>query len=135
MRYLSLVPIAPLLASCAMAVEPPARSERAEAQLQSMIAGKVAGQPVSCLPSHQSGGMVAIDDHTIVFGSGSKRVYVNNTRGGCSNLKSGHYALVTRSIGGMGPCSGDIAQVADVSTGVVVGSCALGDFVPYTSTS
>ncbi len=134
MRCLSLFLIPPLLAACATAVEPPARSERAEARLQSLIAGKVAGQPLSCLPSHRSGGMVAIDDNTIVFGSGSSRVYVNNTRGGCGSLVTGHYALVTRSMG-TGPCSGDIAQVADLSSGMVVGSCSLGDFVPYTRPS
>ena len=29
-------------------------------------------------------------------------------------------------------CSGDIATVADLRTGMTVGSCTLGDFVPYT---
>jgi hypothetical protein len=39
---------------------------------------------------------------------------------------------VTRS-SGSGLCRGDIARVADVSTGMIVGSCAVGDFIPYTT--
>ena len=39
--------------------------------------------------------------------------------------------LVTRT-SGTGLCSGDIARVVDVSNGITVGSCALGEFVPYT---
>jgi hypothetical protein len=29
-------------------------------------------------------------------------------------------------------CRGDISRVADVRTGMTVGSCAIGDFIPYT---
>ena len=31
-----------------------------------------------------------------------------------------------------GPCGGDIAQLVDLSSGMTVGSCVWGDFVPYT---
>jgi hypothetical protein len=55
---------------------------------------------------------------------------VNHLIGECSLLKSGFYTLVTRS-NGMGLCRGDIADVADVRTGMTVGSCAIGDWVPY----
>ena len=38
--------------------------------------------------------------------------------------------LVTRSQGSQ-LCRGDIGTVTDMTSGMVVGSCALGDFVPY----
>jgi hypothetical protein len=47
-------------------------------------------------------------------------------------LGAGHYALVTRQFSGS-LCRGDIATVADLSSGMTVGSCVMGDFVPYTS--
>ncbi len=75
--------------------------------------------------------MVIIDDNTVVFRDSPSRVYRNDFRGyGCQNLGSGHYTLVTRS-SGPGLCSGDIAQVVDLGSGINVGSCVLGEFVPY----
>ena len=62
---------------------------------------------------------------------GSGTVYINHLEGGCSHLGQGNYALVTRQ-SGSGLCHGDIAEVADVSNGITVGSCVIGDFVPYT---
>ncbi len=77
--------------------------------------------------------MTPIDDSTVIFKDGS-RVYVNHLIGECSLLRSGFYTLVTRS-SGTGLCRGDIADVADVRAGTVVGSCAIGDWVPYTRPS
>lgn len=130
MRGLSIVIAAGALAGCMSQPQPMARSAQAQAEFQNLTAGKVAGQPISCLPSYRSGNMVTIDNSTIAFKNG-RTVYVNNLIGECSNLGSGFYTLVTRS-NGNGLCRGDIARVADVSTGMVVGSCAVGDFTPYT---
>ncbi|GAA4749662.1 hypothetical protein GCM10023264_15030 [Sphingomonas daechungensis] len=130
MRALSLLLSAAALASCA--TQPPSPTEAAESQakLASLTAGKVAGQPLTCLPPGlRSANMEIIDDSTIAYREGS-RLYVNHLRGSCSNLKSGFYTLVVRS-GGSGQCSGDIADVTDVRTGMTAGSCALGEFVPY----
>jgi hypothetical protein len=74
--------------------------------------------------------MTAIDDNTIAFRQGS-RVYVNHPSGGCSRLNDG-FALVTRTPSTR-LCRGDIAQVVDMHNGFTVGSCTLGDFVPYAS--
>ena len=77
--------------------------------------------------------MIIVDDGTVVFRDSARRVYRNDFRGGsCSNLGGGHYALLTKS-SGSGLCSGDIAQVVDLSSGITFGSCVLGDFVPYTN--
>jgi len=135
MRNLSIALIASALAACTTAPEPMTRSAEAEAQLGKLLAGKTAGAPVSCLQSWRSGNMVIIDDNTVVFRDGARRVYRNDFRGGgCNNLGSGHYTLLTRTTGS-GLCSGDIAQVVDLGSGITFGSCVIGDFVPYVKPS
>ena len=131
MRIVPILLVGSLLAACSTAPQP-VRSAKAEQRYQELLAGKVAGTPQSCLPSYRSNDMVVIDDNTVLFREGSNRTWVNRLQSGCSNLGSGHYALVTRTYGGAGLCRGDIAQVADVQNGITVGSCVLGDFVPYT---
>ncbi len=133
MRGIALLLIGATLASCAVAPQP-GRSAKAENRFQQLLAGKVAGPAVSCLPSMRASNMVVIDDQTIAFRDGSRRVWVANLSHQCSNLGSGHYALVTNRYGGSGLCRGDIGQVADLSTGMTVGSCVFGDFTPYEST-
>ena len=97
--------------------------------LNKLIAGKSAGAPFTCLQHYRSDDMVKNDESTVAFKQG-RRVYVNHLIGACSNLDSSFYALVTKS-SGTGLCRGDIAYVQDVSNGTIVGSCAIGDFVPY----
>lgn len=129
---ISAAAAAAALGACTTAPQPETRSAKAEAHLQKLLAGKVAGRPVSCLPSYSSHDMVVIDDNTLIFRDGNRRVYRNDLNGGgCSQIGSGHYALLTKS-SGSGLCRGEIAQVVDVSNGITVGSCVIGDFVPYT---
>lgn len=133
MRTVSLLILPALLGACSASMSTPMPAERsaaAEAKLDRLIAGKTAAKPITCLPSYKADQMVTIDDNTIAFKDGS-RVYVNNMRGGCNHLGTGMYALVTRtSMNAL--CSGDIAQIADLSSGMTVGACALGEFTPYT---
>jgi hypothetical protein len=75
--------------------------------------------------------MVRIDDDTVLFRDGANRIYRNELRGSCNGLGSDSYALVTNSIGGGQLCRGDIARVVNVSSGMAVGSCVIGEFVPY----
>lgn len=133
MRTICLILCGAILAGCTTAPPPASRSAEAQAEFHRLTAGKVPGQPLSCLPSYRADNMVRIDNSTVAFREGG-RVYVNHLIGACSGLKSGFYALVTRS-SGTGLCRGDIAHVQDVSTGAIVGSCAIGDFVPYTTAS
>lgn len=128
MRGLSLALVAATLASCSTAPPPP--NPRAEVRLRQQLAGRVAGKSVSCLPSRRADNMVIIDDNRILFRDGST-VYLSRLQGGCSHLGWGSYALVTRTPT-TSLCRGDIAHVADLSTGHTVGSCVIGDFVPYT---
>ena len=131
MRSLSLLLGAAAIGSCAP-VEPVARTASAEAHLQTALNGRIPGPPVSCLPDYRSNDMTVIDDSTVLFRAG-RTTYRNDFQGGsCSQLGSGHFALLTRRYGGVGLCRGDIAEVRDLTNGFTVGSCVIGDFIPYT---
>jgi hypothetical protein len=133
MRGISLLLIGGALASCTTAPPQPMRTAQGQQQYEQLLAGKVAQAPVSCVPSYRANDMIRIDEQTIAFRDGGNRVYVAHMRGACSNLTSGgSYALVTKSFGSGGLCSGDIARVVDTANHVTVGSCAFGDFIPYT---
>ena len=130
MRLLILATAAVGLAGCATAVDQPAqRSATNQATYDKLLAGKTAGRPAKCLPLRSSNDMVVIDDDTILYREG-RTIYVNKPLGSCSLLSRGSYALVTRSIGSQ-LCRGDIGTVTDMTSGTTVGSCSLGDFVPY----
>ncbi|RST29657.1 hypothetical protein HMF7854_01550 [Sphingomonas ginkgonis] len=120
------------LAACsAYPADPPTRSARAQAQIARELAGRVPGKPVSCLSNWRSNDMVTVDDRTLLFRNG-RTTYVNHLRGSCTNLGFGGYALLTKQFGGLGLCDGDVARVIDTASGFTVGSCAIGEFVPYT---
>ena len=129
MRAIPLLLSAAMVTGCMTQPQPAGRSAEAQAEFQKLTAGKVAGQPISCLPSYRRGEMVTIDDGTVAFKNG-QTVYVNKLIGECSGLDNGFLTLVTNS-SGPGLCRGDIARVADARTGMTYGSCAIGDFVPY----
>ena len=132
----SVVPVLMMaaLAACNATSERMTMTAQADAQtrLDKLLAGKVAGTPQSCLPHYRANDMIVIDDYTIAFREGSKRVWINKPQGGCNLLSSGPYALVTHTTGGLGLCRGDIGTVADTLNHSTVGSCVIGDFVPYT---
>lgn len=131
MRTLVTLTLAAAVASCTTAPPPPlAPDPRAQARLNELLAGKVAGAPQTCLPNWRTHDMVSIDDNTIVFRQGGSRVWVQKTQSPCARLGNPSYALVTRS--GLNQlCQGDIAQVVDPVANMAVGSCVLGPFVPY----
>ena len=132
MRSMSLLILTAALGACSTTPQQMGRSAEADAHLQKLIAGKVPGESRSCLPHYRANNMVVIDDNTVVFEDG-RTVYRNDFQGTqCSRLGSGFYTLVTRT-SGSGLCRGDIAQVVDMTSGMTVGSCVLGDFVPYTA--
>ena len=132
----SVIPVLMVAAIAGCAPPPPAQvaaeQARSQARLAELVAGKVAGAPQSCLPPYRSDDMIVVDDSTIVFRDGATRVWVMRTQNPCNLLSAGPYALVTKTVGGMGLCRGDIGQVADPVSSSTVGSCVMGDFVPYT---
>ena len=132
MRRISLLVIGTALASCSTMVEPPIRSADAQNQYQRLIAGKVAGAPLSCLPSSRMNDMTVIDESTVVFKQGGNRLYVAHMQGACSNLGQAPYALLTKQPSSLSLCHGDIAQVINTTSRMTVGSCVFDNFTPYT---
>jgi len=131
MRSLYLLVISAALAACAAVPPSPEQTAREQARLETHLAGRTPGQPVSCLPSYRTNDTITISENTILFRDGST-IYRNDPPGGCPGLGRGTYSMITNSTGSTGLCRGDIARIADLTSGVVVGSCSLGDFVPYT---
>jgi hypothetical protein len=136
MRIPALLLIASLLPSCMTAPPSPerlaAQAAAEQAELAPLLAGKTPGRPLSCLPISVRDSMRVIGPNLVVFRDGSNRTYVNRMRGSCVGM-NGHNALVTNHFGGSSsPCSGDIAQVVDPSTGAGYGSCVWGEFEQFT---
>ena len=129
MRIVSVLLPACLLAACSTAPQPTMPTPEAQAKLQNLIAGRSPGRPITCLSSQQRNNMVVIDESTIAYRNGS-RVYVNRLQGACSAIGMPTYALLTRTHSSS-LCRGDIARVVHTPTGMIAGSCVIGDFVPY----
>lgn len=131
MRALTPLLIGGALASCTTAPEPSQPSPSAQRELATLLAGKTAGPPVSCLQSYNTNDIVFIDDRNVAFRLGSQTVYLAHLSPGCHGLGSGNYALLTRQFGGMGMCRGDIAHVFDTTNRLTVGSCGIDAIIPY----
>jgi hypothetical protein len=131
MRGLALFVTGAALASCSMAPEPLQRSPSGQRAYESLFAGRVAGQPVNCLPNYNSNDMSIIDGQTVAFRVGTRTVYRVQLSQGCGQLGTGTTALLTRQFGGAGMCRGDIAQVVDTMNRMTVGSCVIQDIRPF----
>ena len=134
MRIGLLLVGATAIAGCATAPPPAERTAEARAHLDKVLAGRVAGPPQNCITQFRSNDMVTIDDNTVLFKTGSI-YYRNDFRGeGCSQLSRPGAAMVTRNPTGSQLCSGDIVTVNDTASGMLLGACSFGQFVPYRKT-
>lgn len=131
MRAAVLLLAGGVLASCTTA-QPVQRSASGERELASLLAGKTAGRPISCLRTDPAYDQRIIDGRTVAYRLGGRAVYVAHLSPGCGLLASGNYALLTRQFGGLGTCQGDIVRVFDTSSRMTVGSCTVDRIVPYT---
>ncbi len=131
MRGILLLLLGATVVSCTTAPPDATASARSAQRYQELIAGKVAGPAQGCLPLLPTrGDMIVIDDQTVAFKGGAGRVYVSHLSPGCSEVGLGN-ALITKQTGSS-LCSGDIARVQNLMSGITVGSCTFGEFVPYT---
>ena len=124
-----------LVAGCAATPKESARAEAEGAQradkLATRLAGYTPGQPQDCLPSLPANRSTETIGSTILYVESAKRLYRNDTTGGCESAEHGDYYVTVSPSGRL--CRGDIARtVQPVGGNVPTGSCALGVFVPYT---
>ncbi|MBO9579753.1 MAG: hypothetical protein J7498_02575 [Sphingobium sp.] len=132
LRTMSALLLAGLAATASAKTAEPAKLDAGEAkELARALDGKVAGKPVSCVSTFRGENLRAIGDHTLVYRVSKKLIYRNDLQGTCHGLRFGD-TLVLKVFGNQ-YCRGDIAHAVHLPTGTMSGTCALGDFVPYTS--
>ena len=66
---------------------------------------------------------------TILYVVSSRRIYANQTTGGCEAMERGDYLVTVSNEGRL--CRGDIGRTFQPQVRIPTGSCALGAFVPY----
>jgi hypothetical protein len=120
------------LVSCATGPEPYTQSAQAQRDLERLTAGKIAGAPLTCVPSTSAStdDLTIVDGRTVAYRIGSRTTYIVHLSQGCGGLASG-YTLVTERFAGAGPCRGDPARVVDFTSRIPVGSCVVKEIVPY----
>lgn len=108
-----------------------ALTESQQKKLDARLAGRTAGEPVSCINRFEGRKMTVISDDVIIFGNSrnSRTIFVNKPNPGCNGAD--RHILVTRSPSTR-LCKGDIIELKDRYTGAFFGSCTWSEFVPYT---
>lgn len=130
-KLIFALPFAMLLAAPAISGEKPELSAEQQAKLDQHLAGRTAGEPRSCINANDQRNMTVISDDILIFGSSrnARTVYVNKPYGGCRNADRSilSYSRPTSSL-----CKGEAITLTDSASRMPMGSCAFGDFVPYT---
>ena len=119
-----------LIAGCAPAATAPLPPPTPiTAQSERVLAGKVAGEPVSCLRAIDARNPVTLENG-VAYRVSSKLAYVQQFNGQCSRSMLRNGFLVRRSTQTQ-LCRGDIASVNDRTSNILLGSCVYDDFIPY----
>ncbi|MDO7836606.1 hypothetical protein Q4610_16285 [Sphingobium sp. HBC34] len=118
-----------LLVACTGSYQPRPLTDRQAAELDKALAGKVAGEKVSCINRAPQTSLTVISGNVLLYKVSRKLVYKNELIGSCSGLTYGD-TMIVRSFGAQ-MCRGDFTTTANLQTGMQTGACALGDFIPY----
>ena len=118
-----------LLGVAALAAVPAASASRdPDTQLDRLLKGRVAGQPVNCISLTGSTSSTIVEGRAIVYRVGS-RLYVNQPSSGAESLDDDDI-LVTRTVGSQ-LCRSDPVDLVSRAARFQHGFVLLGDFVPY----
>jgi hypothetical protein len=104
-------------------------NDTGEARLSRMLAGRTAGEPVSCINTTRSNKMEVIDGVAVVYDAG-KTVYV--ARPTDPRMLGRNDALVLNRFSGSRLCVQEPMRTVDRYDGFHTGVVFLKDFVPYT---
>ncbi|MHA6768805.1 hypothetical protein [Sphingobium ummariense] len=126
-RLICLLPL--LLVACTGTYEPPKLTEKQAAELEKALQGKVAGEKVTCINREPQSNFRVISGNVLLYQVNRRLIYKNELIGSCSGLTRGD-TMIVRTFGSQ-YCRGDITTSANLFTGTISGSCALGDFIPY----
>jgi len=110
------------VASCAQQ-DAPVRTPISE-----QLAGRVAGEPQTCVPSASSGTLSAVDSGTLAYRSGTV-IYLNHLTSPCPTIAPLNTVIVDAQQGRY--CRGD--RVRSIEPGATIAGpvCILSDWVPY----
>jgi len=108
-----------------------AADAQAQAGLTAALAGYSAGETSNCVNARDLQGNRSFGEQAILFDGTGGRLYLNRPNN-CPTLGAGRTLRVR--IDSTRLCSGDMADVVDLSSGVNYGGCALGDFTQYRRT-
>lgn len=125
----ALAGLATIAALPALGADEPALVNEGEAKLAKMLEGRVAGEPVRCIPSRPNMRMRMIDGTAYVFGDGAKIYVQRTTRPQDIDRRN---ALINQRFSGGELCRTDIATTIDPIAGFFTGGVIFEDFVPYT---
>lgn len=124
MRAVILITAAALTtASCTRPVTPPGQS------LSEELAGRVAGQPQSCIPSTPSQNLRIIDAQTIAYNDGPT-IWVNHLGASCPGIEPLSTIIVEPNLGTQ-YCRGDHIRGLEQGANIPGPVCFLGEWVPY----
>lgn len=101
-----------------------------QAKLDKALVGYIPGAPTSCIPITYRSLNTRTFGSTLLYQEGSGPIYRNDTAGGCEGAARGDILVQVEQEGR--PCQGDIIRTVDQVVHSNTGSCALGQFVPYT---
>ncbi len=102
------------------------------AQAERLLAGKVAGDPVSCISAFDAVRPVDLPGGGVAYHRSNSEAYVQDFGGTCDIRSSADVYLVRTSTMTQ-LCRGDIAQAVSRLNNFPIGSCVYGDFIPYRS--
>lgn len=120
------------IAAAALALVAAAHSagntESSESKLARMLAGRTAGEPVSCIPSFKGTKFEVLEGLAMVYKSGDT-IYVARPTNP-ESLGRDDVLVIDRL--GSQVCNTDIVRTVDRTGGYFTGVVFLGKFVPYT---
>jgi|TARA_R100001244_G_scaffold39766_13_gene36096 hypothetical protein len=130
-KLMFAIPAAMLLAAPAISGEKPELTEKQQVKLDQRLEGRTAGEPRSCINGNDQRNMTVVSDDILIFASrrNARTIYVNKPYGGCRNADRSilSYDRPTSSL-----CKGEAITLTDSASRMPMGSCAFGEFVPYT---
>lgn len=125
--WMGMAPL--LLAACTGSYEPTPLTDKQAIKLDKALAGKVAGEKISCINRVPQTSLTVVSNSVLLYRVNRKLVYRNDLIGSCNGLTYGD-TMIVRSYGSQ-MCRGDFTTTANLQTGITTGACALGDFIPY----
>jgi hypothetical protein len=114
-----------LVAGAAQAAKPAG----SDAELDRLLAGRVAGEPVHCIDLHRIRSSHIVPHTAIVYDAGGT-VYVNRPRNGAETMD--RWDTMVERLYSSQLCDTDTVQLVDHASHTFTGMVFLGDFVPYT---